>query len=117
VGLSEKLKEKILHSGHNRTDFGVISIGEKGFSALNRNFPDLMKLTMSEVSTPLNYFTVASIAEQISTVAKDFDKVTLFYNEFKSAIKYNTRQIELFPRHNLWNDLRQSSSTKSNILI
>ena len=104
-GITREIKYKISHSP-NRSDFGIFSLGEKGYSALNRNFPDLMKMSISDISTPINYFTMASIGEQINAVALNFDKVTLFYNEFKSAIKYNTKQVELLPKHKFMERLK-----------
>lgn len=82
----------------NRSIYSIFSIGEKGTSALLRPFPDLVKNSISEVNTPLNYPTVASIAQQISAASAGHDKVVIFYNEFKSAIKTIIRDLELLPR-------------------
>ncbi len=99
-GLIREIKGRIAASP-NRSDFGFFSLGEKGYSAINRHFADLLKMSISDISTPINYFTMASIGEQINNVAQTngYDRVTLYYNEFKSAIKYNIRQVELLPRN------------------
>jgi F-type H+-transporting ATPase subunit gamma len=96
-GLIRDIKSRIGTSA-NRNNYSIFSIGEKGTSALLRPFPDLVKNSISEVNTPLNYPTVASIAQQVSSAAAGHDKVVIFYNEFKSAIKTIIRDLELLPR-------------------
>merc|ERR1712151_708733 len=38
------------------------------------------------------------MAVNVSALAQDTDKIIVIYNEFKSAIAYETRQIELMPK-------------------
>lgn len=38
------------------------------------------------------------MAVHISQFSNDADKIVVFYNEFKSAISYISRQIELMPK-------------------
>lgn len=92
-----EIKYKITHSP-NRGNYSIITLGEKGAAALIRPFPDLVKLSISEVATPLNYPTVGSIAGQISSFATNADKIVIYYNEFKSAISTVIRELELKPR-------------------
>jgi F-type H+-transporting ATPase subunit gamma len=96
-GIVREIKYKITHSP-NRANFSILTIGEKGTSALLRPFPDLLKVAISEVATPLNYPTVGSIAQQITQVAQGADKIIIYYTEFKSAIRTFIRQLELHPR-------------------
>ena len=96
-GLIREIKSRIGHSV-NRSMYSIFAIGEKGTSALIRPFPDLVRYSLSEVSTPLNFPTVASVAQQISSASAGHDKVIIYYNEFKSAIKTIIRDIELLPR-------------------
>lgn len=96
-GLVRDIKSRIGNTA-NRNTYTIFSIGEKGTSALLRPYPDLVKHSISEVNTPLNYPTVSSIAQQISSAATGHDKVVIFYNEFKSAIKTIIRDLELLPR-------------------
>jgi F-type H+-transporting ATPase subunit gamma len=96
-GLIREIKYKITHSP-NRNLYSILTIGEKGTSALLRPFPDLMKASISEVSTPINFATVTSISQQVTTAAAGYDKITIFFNEFKSAIKTVIRELELHPR-------------------
>jgi F-type H+-transporting ATPase subunit gamma len=96
-GLIRDIKSRIGKTA-NRNTYSIFAIGEKGTSALLRPFPDLVKNSISEVNTPLNYPTIASIAQQISSAAAGHDKVLIFYNEFKSAIKTIIRDLELLPR-------------------
>jgi F-type H+-transporting ATPase subunit gamma len=96
-GIVREIKYKINHS-QNRNNFNIFTIGEKGTSALLRPYPDLVKASISEVSTPLNYPTVCAIGQQITSVAAGCDKIIIYYNEFKSAIKSIIRELELHPR-------------------
>jgi F-type H+-transporting ATPase subunit gamma len=48
--------------------------------------PDLLKVSVSDVSKPINYPTVMAIAEHIVTHGDSKDKIVVYYNEFKSAI-------------------------------
>jgi len=92
-----EVKYNIAHSA-NRSNFQIFCIGEKGVSALTRPFPDLLKNSISDVSTPLNFTTVNAISNQINISAKGYDKVVIYFNEFKSAISTIIRQLEIMPR-------------------
>jgi F-type H+-transporting ATPase subunit gamma len=96
-GLIREIKYKINHSA-NKSLFSIITIGEKGTSALVRPFPDLFRGSISEVSLPLNYPTVCSLAHQLTIQSQGFDKIIIFFNEFKSAVNTNIRQLEIHPR-------------------
>ena len=75
----------------------IFSIGDKGAVAMRRPFPDLLKVGLSDISTPYNYPTVMAVSEHLKAQAADSDKILIFYNEFKSAISFNIRQMELIP--------------------
>jgi len=96
-GLIREIKYKINHSP-NRSNYSILTIGEKGTSALSRPFPDLFRGSISEVSTPINFPIVCSIAQQLTTQAAGFDKIVIYYNEFKSAVSTIIRELELHPR-------------------
>jgi len=96
-GIVREVKYRISHSG-NRNNFQIFCIGEKGTSAFIRPFPDLLKNSISDVSIPLNFATVNAISNQINASAVGFDKVIIYYNEFKSAIKTIIRDLEVLPR-------------------
>merc|ERR1719487_2558916 len=38
------------------------------------------------------------MAVHVTEMSKDSDKITVIYNEFKSAIAYETRQLDLMPQ-------------------
>jgi F-type H+-transporting ATPase subunit gamma len=96
-GIIREIKYKIAHS-QNRNHYSIVTIGEKGTSALIRQFPDLLKMSITEVSTPLNFANVSAIASKISAHAVGHDKIIVYFNEFKSAIKTIVRELELFSR-------------------
>lgn len=88
---------RIIH-GQNRSRFRIFSIGEKGSSGLLRPCPDMLKTSISYIGTPYNYPTVMAMAVHIAQLSEDMDKIVVVYNEFRSAISYVQRNLELMPR-------------------
>ena len=82
----------------NRSKLRILPIGEKGSSAMARPFPDMVRSSISEVTFPFNYPTCMVLAEQISKQADGYDRVVIYYNEYKSAISQIIRRMELLPR-------------------
>ena len=82
----------------NRQKIKILPVGEKGSVALTRPFPDCVRSSISEITRPLNYPTVMALSEQIVKQAEGYDKVVIYYNEFKSAISQVIRRMELMPR-------------------
>lgn len=111
-GLIREIKYKINHSP-NRSLFNIFTIGEKGSAALLRPFPDLMRGSISDVSTPLNYPTICSISQQITLNAAGFDKIVIYFNEFKSAIKTVIRELELHPKEKFLQYMKHMKLYKS----
>jgi len=63
-----------------------------------RPFPDMLKTSISMIGTPYNYPTIMAMAVHIASMSKDSDKIVVVYNEFKSAISYVVRHMELLPQ-------------------
>jgi len=82
----------------NRNKIKILPIGEKGSIAMIRPFPDMIKNTIAEITTPFNYSTVMALSEQIIRQSDGYDKIVVYYNEFKSAISQVIRRMELMPR-------------------
>jgi len=91
-----EVKKVILHE--NRSKCAIFSIGDKGSVGLCRPFPDLLKTSISQVGTPYNYPSVMAMAVHITAMSNDADKITVLFNEFKSAISSVIRHMELMPR-------------------
>jgi F-type H+-transporting ATPase subunit gamma len=83
-GIVRNIRTFVQH--YDRSKLSVFAIGDKGIAFLNRNMPDLLKVSVSDVSKPINYPTVMAIAEHIVTHGDSKDKIVVYYNEFKSAI-------------------------------
>jgi len=92
-----RLIKKIMAGVSNRSKHKIFSIGDKGSSGLVRPFADILKESITKVGTPYNYPTVMSMAVHVTEMSKDNDKITVIYNEFQSAIAYETRQLDLMP--------------------
>lgn len=83
-------------------------IGEKGSIGMIRPFPDLIKLSISEITVPNNFPTVMSFAEIVTKESDGFDKIVVYYNEFKSAVSQVIRRMELLPRRKFLDVMKYS---------
>ena len=90
----------------DRSKMALFSIGEKGTVGYKRPLPDLLKVGLSEIGTPYNYPTVMAISEHIIQQAEGSDKISVFYNEYKSAIATIIRRLELMPRKRFLETMR-----------
>lgn len=82
----------------NRSKVRIMPVGEKGSTAMIRPFPDLLKMSISDIGSPCNYPTIMAISDQIQRDSEGFEKIVVYYNEFKSAISQIIRRMELMPR-------------------
>lgn len=82
----------------NRSKLRLMPVGEKGSIAMTRPFPDLIRSSISDIGSPCNYPTIMAIADQIQRQSDGYDKIVVYYNEFKSAISQVIRRMELMPR-------------------
>ena len=103
-GIVRNIRTFVQH--YDRSKLSVFAIGDKGIAFLNRNMPDLLKVSVSDVSKPINYPTVMAIAEHIVTHGDSKDKIVVYYNEFKSAISSIIRQMEIMPRQRFLDTMR-----------
>jgi len=95
-GIVRDVRDYLLQRDRSRCD--IFSIGEKGAAAMGRNFRDILRTGISGISTPYNYPTAMAISEHIIAAGESADKITVFYNEYKSAIATIIRHMELMPR-------------------
>lgn len=82
----------------NRSKIKILPIGEKGSVAMIRPFPDLIKSSISDIPSPRNFPVVMAIADQVAKQSENSDKIVVYYNEFRSAISYEIRRMELMTR-------------------
>lgn len=90
--------KNLVAKSSNRSKMAIFSIGNKGSTAMVRPFPDLLKTSISAIGTPYNYPVIMAMAVHIAQMSQDADKITVVHNEFKSAIAYVPRQMDLMPR-------------------
>lgn len=79
----------------NRSNWSIICIGDKGTQGLVRPFPDLLKMAINEMPTPLNYYNVMAVTDQILRSEVQFDKMVILFNEFINSIRMRIKQIEV----------------------
>ena len=104
AGIIRHVRDYILKNGRQKKT--IFSVGDKGTVAMKRPMADILKYGVSEISTPYNYPTVMALAEHICRVGESQDKITVFYNEYVSAIATNIRQIDLMPRQRFLDTLK-----------
>lgn len=66
---------------------------------MKRPFPDILNAGIEEIASPYNFPMCMSVAEHINAQATDRDVIRVYYNEFKSAIAFEIKEIELIPKH------------------
>jgi len=95
-----EVKKLVAENPSARNNSKIFSIGDKGTSGMCRPFPDLMKQAVTHVATPYNYPSIMSLAVMLSAVgdSSSSDKITIIYNEFLSAIAYETHTLDLMPK-------------------
>jgi F-type H+-transporting ATPase subunit gamma len=94
-GIVREVKSTVVE---NRAGYKILVLGEKGTTALIRPCPDLLYQSITEITSPLTFPTVSSIAHQVDLAAEDCESIVILYNEFRSAISYVIRRMELLPR-------------------
>jgi F-type H+-transporting ATPase subunit gamma len=95
-GLIKQVREFV--KNQDRSKITVFPIGDKGTSGLMRPMPELVKMSITHTTFPLNYPTVMAISEHIVKQGENQDKILVYYNEFVSAISTVIRTMELMPR-------------------
>jgi len=103
-GIIRYVRDYILRNGRNKK--AIFSIGDKGSVAMQRPFPDILKIGVSEIKTPYNYPTVMALAEHVMRAGESSDKISVIYNEYVSAIAANIRKLELLPRQRFLDTLK-----------
>ena len=71
-----------------------------------RPFKELLKVGISEISTPYNYPTVMALSEHVMQAGDSADRIIVFYNEYVSAIATIIRHLELLPRKRFLDTLK-----------
>merc|ERR1719423_545367 len=77
---------------------GIICVGDKARAQLSRLFPKQILSVGSEIGRlPPQFGDAAKIATNILNSGFDFDQGKMYYNEFKSVVSYQTKQIAIYP--------------------
>ena len=103
-GIIRDVRDYILLTGRAKKQ--IFSIGDKGTVGMQRPFPDLLRVGISDIQTPYNYPTVMAITEHILKASEGCEKITIFYNEYKSAIATIIRHLEIMPRKRFLDTLK-----------
>ena len=103
-GIIRNVRDYINENGTAKKN--IFSIGDKGTSGMQRPLGQIMRVGISEVSTPYNYPTVMALSEHIMRAGESCDKILIFYNEYVSAIASNIRRLEILPRQRFLDTLK-----------
>lgn len=79
----------------NRERFSICCVGDKGSLAMMRPFPDLLKMSMSEVQIPLNFYNIAAIADTILSSGVTHDRIMIIYNHFVNSMKTDITHMKI----------------------
>jgi len=96
-GIVREVK-RVIH--HNLTGYKIFVIGEKGVAGLARAYPDQLTAGISQVLSPINFPTAASVAHNVQVEAKGCDNVQIIFNQFKNAITQYVRVVDILTKEN-----------------
>jgi len=96
-GIFRHLRAYLANKDHSKVK--IFALGDKGAAAMKRPFPDMLTMGISDIQSPYNYPMCMSVGEHIVKNSSDVDRIRLYYNEFKSAIAYEIREVPLMPKH------------------
>lgn len=82
-GIVRKVREMI---EQDRGKYSLLPVGDKGNTGLCRPFPDLITKAVTEVKTPINFWTAAAIADYIVRFDPEADRMIIVYNWFKNSM-------------------------------
>lgn len=79
----------------NREKYAICCIGDKGSQAMMRPFPDLLKMSLSEVQIPLTFYNIAAIADTILNAGLTHDRIMIIYNHFVNSMKTDITHMKI----------------------
>ena len=71
-----------------------------------RPCPDLLVQSATELPSPMNFATAASLAHKITELADDCENIQLVYNEFKSVISSVIAKRDVLPRKQFFTNFK-----------
>merc|ERR1711874_770054 len=82
----------------NVDNVGIICVGDKSRAQIARLFAKNILCVGSEIGRlPPQFGDASKIASAILNSGFEFDQGKLYYNEFKSVVSYNTKQVAVYP--------------------
>merc|ERR1712027_270744 len=82
----------------NIDNVGIICVGDKSRAQISRLFAKNILAVGSEIGRlPPQLGDASKIASAILNSGFEFDQGKLYYNEFKSVVSYNTKQVAVYP--------------------
>lgn len=78
--------------------YEILPIGEKGTSGLIRQYGDIISKSITDLPKPINFYAASSIANLIDTNENEVDNILILYNEFKNAISFKIKYLDLMSR-------------------
>lgn len=79
----------------DRTGWNLVTIGEKGLQGLMRAFPDLLVKGITDIRTPINYWTSASVAQYVTNYDPTADSILLVHSYFKNSMTFPVRETRI----------------------
>merc|ERR1712168_1188424 len=93
--ICKTIRNELLEKPEGALDnVGIICVGDKSRAQLSRLFPKQILSVGSEIGRlPPQFGDASKIANAILNAGFEFDQGKLYYNEFKSVVSYNTKQV------------------------
>ena len=94
-GVHSSISRLIRHQITKNPDIKVITLGDKSKAQISRVFPNSIVQSFSSLGAKAPTFDEALLITS-AIFSRPFDKVTLHYNKFRSAIAYETSSTDLY---------------------
>jgi len=99
-GVHSSISRAIRADVYKNNKIELISLGDKSKAQLSRLFPKNVVASFSSLGSKAPTFAEASLITS-AILGKPYEKITLFYNQFKSAIAFETTRTDIFTLQNV----------------
>jgi len=100
-GIHSSISRAIRADVYKNNKIELLSVGDKSKTQLSRLFSKNIVASFSSLGSRAPTFDEASLITSTILGIKPYDKITLFYNQFKSAIAYETSRTDIFTYKNV----------------
>jgi len=100
-GVHSSISRTIRADVYKNNKIDLMSLGDKSKAQLSRLFPKNIVASFSSLGSKAPTFDEACLISSTILGVKPYEKITLFYNQFRSAIAYETSRTQIFTLKNV----------------